>query len=74
MGSGSSVQVIKTVEVSFVDDKTAKLLPNEKITEINEKIFKEFDYKQSFYDAYKIDKTGNNPYAKCAEMCKISSL
>jgi hypothetical protein len=74
MGSGSSVQVIKTVEVSFVDDKTAKLLPDEKITEINEKIFKEFDYKQSFYDAYKLDKHGNNPYAKCAKILKLSDL
>jgi hypothetical protein len=65
MGAASST--IKSVEVSFVDKNTGKWLSEREIHELNQKVFKEFDYKPSFYDAYKIDKFGNNPYAECAK-------
>jgi len=68
MGSGTSSQVVKYVEVSFINPKTGKIFPEEKINRINNKIFKEFDYKPSYYDAYKRDKDGNNPYKKYAEI------
>lgn len=59
MGSGISVH---TIEVSFVNTKTGQIYPEEQITEISNKICKEFDYKPSFYEAYKRDRHGNNPY------------
>ena len=66
MGSGSSVQVIKSVEVSFMDKTTGKLLPNDEILKISDDVCKEFDYKPSYYNAYKPDKYGNNPYKQYA--------
>jgi hypothetical protein len=68
MGAGSSVHpdVVKSVEVSFVDKKTGRLISEEEITRISNKVFKEFDYRPSFYDAYKVGKDGNSPYAKYA--------
>ena len=62
MGSGSSIQVINSVEVSFIDNKTGKLLPEKDIIELSDKVCKDFDYKPSYYAAYKPDKCGNNPY------------
>ena len=64
MGAGSSVQVIKSVEVSFWDAKTSTLLPEYKIREISNKVCREFDYTPAFYDAYKENKHGDNPYEK----------
>jgi hypothetical protein len=66
MGAGSSVKVTKSIEVSFVDTLTGKLLPTENIIQISDKVCKEFDYKPSYYDAYKMDKYGKNPYTKYA--------
>ena len=66
MGSGSSVQVIKSVEVSFIDERTGRLLSKEKILKISDEVCKEFDYKPSYYNAYKPDKYGNNPYKQYA--------
>jgi hypothetical protein len=64
MGSGSSVQVVKSVEVSFWDVNTAALLPEDKIREKMINACREFDYTPSFYNAYKENKHGDNPYAK----------
>ena len=68
MGASGSIrpEVIKSVEVSFVDKKTGRLMSDEEITQISNKVCKEFDYHPRFYDAYKIGKDGKNPYAKYA--------
>ena len=70
MGSVGSIQVLKSIEVSFVNPKTGKIFPEEKIMEITNKACKEFDYKQCFYDAYKHDIYGNNPYQLYANRLK----
>ena len=63
MGASSSIhpEVIKSIEVSFVD-KTGSIISDEEIKIISKKSFKEFDYHQSFYDAYKLCKDGKTPY------------
>jgi hypothetical protein len=63
MGSASSIhpEVIKSIEVSFVD-KTGSIMSNEEIKNISEKACKEFDYHPSFYAAYKVGKDGKSPY------------
>ena len=61
MGAGSSISITNK-EVSFVNEKTGKLLPENEIMNISNQVCKEFDYKPSYYDAYKVDKHGNNPY------------
>ena len=63
MGSACSIhpEVVDSMEVSFVD-KTGKLLSDKEIQEISKKACKIFDYHPSFYDAYKVDKYGKNPY------------
>ena len=68
MGASISIhpQVIKSTEVSFVDKKTGHLFLEEEINKICEKACKEFDYKPTFYDSYKVGKTGKKPYAELA--------
>jgi len=70
MGAGSSVTLIKSVEVSFVDNKTGTMLPEREIMEISNQVCKEFDYKPGYYDAYKADKYGNNPYEQYARILR----
>jgi len=41
-------------------------MSDEEISQISNKVCKEFDYNPRFYDAYKIGKDGKNPYAKYA--------
>ena len=67
MGAGSSVS---NKEVSFIDEKTGKLLPENEIIKISNQVCKEFDYKPSYYDSYKVDKYGNNPYEIYARTLK----
>ena len=62
MGSKISSIHPETIEVSFVDKTTGKLMSNEEIKKISEKACKEFDYHPSFYDAYKVGENGKNPY------------
>lgn len=68
MGASGSIhpEVVKSVEVSFVDKKTGRLLSEDKITEISCEVCKEFDYQPGFYDAYKVSKDGKSPYSKYA--------
>ena len=63
MGATSSIhpEVIKSIEVSFVDE-TGKLKSYEEIKYISAKACKDFDFKPSFYDGFKVDKYGKNPY------------
>jgi hypothetical protein len=68
MGAGSSVKVIKSIEVSFLDKNTEKLLPENEIINISNQACIEFDYKPTYYDAYKIDKYGNNPYKEYSKI------
>jgi cell fate (sporulation/competence/biofilm development) regulator YmcA (YheA/YmcA/DUF963 family) len=63
MGSKSSSIHPETIEVSFIDKTTGKLMSNEEIKKISEKACKEFDYHPSFYDAYK-KLNAYNEYAK----------
>lgn len=68
MGAASSIhpEVVKSVEVSFVNKKTGRLMSDEDITEISNEACKKFDYHPRFYDAYKVGKDGKSPYAKYA--------
>lgn len=68
MGASGSIhpEVIKSLEVSFVDKKTGRLMSDEEISQISNKVCKEFDYHPRFYDAYKVGKDGKSPYAKYA--------
>ena len=59
-------EVIRSTEVSFVDKKTGYLFSEEEINKISDKACKEFNYHQSFYKAYKIDKNVKSPYSKYA--------
>jgi hypothetical protein len=65
MGAASSIhsEVVKSVEVSFVNKKTGRLMSDEDITEISNEACKKFDYHPRFYDACK---DGKSPYAKYA--------
>jgi hypothetical protein len=63
MGSSSSSIHPEIIEVSFVNKKTGKLLSDEEIKKISEKVCKEFDYHPQFYDAYKRP-NAYNEYAK----------
>ena len=56
------VFVTKFIEVSFVDKKTGKIYPEEKIIQISNEVCRQFDYPITYYRAYKPDKHGNNPY------------
>ena len=56
------VFVTKFIEVSFVDKKTGKIYPEEKIIQISNEVCRQFDYPLTYYRAYKPDKHGNNPY------------
>ena len=38
--------------------------------EISNQVCKEFDYKPGYYDAYKADKYGNNPYEQYARILR----
>jgi hypothetical protein len=71
MGAASSIhpELVKSIEVSFVNERTGKLMSEYEIQKVNEKIFKEFDYKPSFYDGYKV-KDNKNPYDTYAEYLK----
>ena len=67
MGSGSStIHVMKSIEVSFIDKKTGKIFPEDTILKISEEACKEFDYKPTYYNAYKLDHSGKNPYTSYA--------
>lgn len=63
MGSSASIH---TLEVSFVNQETGTLLPDNEIEKLNEKVRDFFDFSKSFYENY------NNPanYAKLAEEWK----
>ena len=63
MGSSASIH---TLEVSFVNPKTGKLLPDNEIEKLNEKVKDFFDFSDDFYKGY------NDPakYAKLAEEWK----
>jgi len=68
MGASPSIrihpEVVRSIEVSFVDKKTGYLFSEEEINRISNKACKDFDYQPSFYNAYKINKNGKNPYTK----------
>jgi hypothetical protein len=68
MGAAGSIhlEVVKSVEVSFVDKKSGRFLSDDEITKISNEACKEFDYHPSFYDAYNVGKDGKSPYAKYA--------
>ena len=71
MGAGSSVT--KYVEVSFFDKNTGKIYPEEKIIEISNNVCTQFDYPPTYYQAYKPDKYGKNPYdAFASELAKTN--
>ena len=59
---GSKDFATKFIEVSFVDKKTGKIYPEEKIIQISNEVCRQFDYPLTYYRAYKPDKHGNNPY------------
>ena len=59
---GSKEFATKFIEVSFVDKKTGKIYPEEKIIQISNEVCRQFDYPITYYRAYKPDKHGNNPY------------
>ena len=76
MGSASSIhpEVIKSIEVSFVDKKTLRLLSEQEINEISYEACKEFDYKPSFYDGYKVGKDGRNPYEEYSRKLRTGAI
>jgi hypothetical protein len=76
MGAASSIhpEVIKSIEVSFVDKKTMRLLSEQEIIEISYEACKEFDYKPSFYDAYKVGKDGKNPYEEYSRKLRAGAI
>jgi hypothetical protein len=59
---GANYTILKTLEVSFVDRKTGKIYPEETIIQISNDVCREYDYPVSYYQAYKPDSSGNNPY------------
>lgn len=70
MGASSSIHpevIIRSTEVSFIDKKSGHKFSYEEINRIIEKSCKEYDYKPSFYDGYKNDKNGKNPYSVLAK-------
>jgi hypothetical protein len=74
MGPNSSSIHPETIEVSFVDKTTGKLMSNEEIKKISEKACKEFDYHPSFYDAYKVGENGKNPYDEYSRKLKAGLI
>lgn len=66
MGASPSIrihpEVVRSIEVSFVDPRTGYLFSEEEINIISEKACKEFDYQPSFYNSFKTSKNGKNPY------------
>lgn len=59
---GANYTILKTLEVSFVDRKTGKIYPEEIVVQISNAVCREYDYPVSYYEAYKPDSSGNNPY------------
>lgn len=76
MGAASSIhpEVIKSIEVSFIDKKTLRLLSEQEINEISYEACKEFDYNPSFYDGYKVDKDGKNPYEEYSRKLRTGAI
>lgn len=61
MGSGGSIQISPTVEISFIDQTTGELHKDEEINNIINQVT--FDFNKEFYNAYKrTDK--NSPYSE----------
>ena len=69
MGASISIhpEVIETKELSFVNKKSGQIFSEGDISKIIENAYKDYDYKPSFYDSYKVDKNGKNSYAELAK-------
>jgi hypothetical protein len=69
MGASISIhpEVIETTEFSFVNKKSGQIFSEGDINKIIENACKDYDYKPSFYDSYKVDKNGKNSYAELAK-------
>jgi len=61
MGSGGSVQISPTIEVSFIDQTTGVLHKDKEIQNIIQQV--KFDFSKDLYNVYKTT-SKNSPYSE----------